>query len=175
MSLNNSEFDFSVIRTLRQKEGLTIKDMVQRTGLTPSTIVRVEKNECNPTANTLASIGRVLKKPPSELIRLAEGVRVVQASADYIDFPVPNTKKFTFSNVAIYLVDAPKGTTLVSPPAIHSDSHEIFCLRKGKLRLRVHDRGFELEEGDAIMFDALFTHSVDAIEDCSYVVVQIPK
>ncbi len=175
MSLKDNEFDFSIIRSLRLKEGLTLEEMVQKTGLTQSTILRLEKNRCNPTANTLARIGRVLRRPPSELVKLAQGVHIVQKKAVCTDFPVPNTRKVLFSNAVIHLVDRPRGSISVSPPSIHADAHEIFCLKKGRIRLRVHDKDFELREGDAILFDALFTHSVEVLEDCFYVVVQISE
>jgi transcriptional regulator with XRE-family HTH domain len=176
MSVEDSnELDFSIIRNLRVIEGLTIKDMALKTGLTNSTITRIETNQCNPTASTLASIGRVLRKRPSELVRLAEGVYVNQVKADVIDFPTPNTKKVSFPEIVLFLVNRLKGGVTISPPLMHADVYEIFIIQSGKVCIRIHERSFILEEGDVIRFDGIFTHTVEAIEDASYIVVQLKK
>ena len=72
---DNAKFDFSVIRTLRTKQGLTAEQLAQKAGMTRATIAKIENGDGNPTLDTIQALSSVFHLSSSELIRLAEVVR----------------------------------------------------------------------------------------------------
>jgi len=62
----------SVIRSLRQKRGLSQGDLEKRTGLMRCYISRVENGHTVPSIETLFRIARALEAPLPELFSIAE-------------------------------------------------------------------------------------------------------
>lgn len=77
---NLSRFDFSVVRTLRMKRGLTADRLAKTAGLTRATIMKIEGGDGNPTLDTIESLSLVFNLSSSELIRLAEVAQCEQGT-----------------------------------------------------------------------------------------------
>ena len=67
-----SKFDFSIIRTLRMKWGLSAEELAKRANVTRATVAKIESGDGNPTIETIESLSNVFQLTSSELIRLAE-------------------------------------------------------------------------------------------------------
>ena len=52
-------FDFSVLRELRKREGLTIEATSKRSGVSPAVISKLERNQTRAELETLFRISRV--------------------------------------------------------------------------------------------------------------------
>ena len=61
-------FDFSIIKTLRMKWGLTAEELAARAGLTRATVAKIESGNGNPTIETIGAISRVVALSANELI-----------------------------------------------------------------------------------------------------------
>ena len=69
---DSAMYDFSILRELRQREGLSIAEVSERSAVSSAVISKLERNRTLPGLNTLYRVGRVVGLNPSELLRLAE-------------------------------------------------------------------------------------------------------
>ena len=67
-----NKFDFSIIRNLRKKWGITAEELARRANLTRATVAKIEGSDGNPTIETIEALSSVFQLTSSQLIRLAE-------------------------------------------------------------------------------------------------------
>lgn len=72
--------DFSFIRTLRLKKGMSAEELAKLAKLTRATAVKIEKGGGYPTMATIESLAGIFGLLPSELIRMAEVARCEKAA-----------------------------------------------------------------------------------------------
>jgi transcriptional regulator with XRE-family HTH domain len=65
-------YDFSVLRQLRKREGLTIADLSSRSGVSPAVISKLERNQTSAELPTLFYLGRAFGMNATDLLMLAE-------------------------------------------------------------------------------------------------------
>ncbi len=158
-------FDFSIIRNLRKKWGLSAEELARRAGLTRGTIAKIEGKNGNPTIDTIEALSAVFHLSSSELIRLAE---IAQAE-------VAITKPFKkgqfegthvwFPNFEMYHIRAPAGAGMKSDPKQHENTAEVCLVLSGKVRVTVGGQSHELAPGMASRFKALREHEYDVVEE----------
>ena len=73
----NSAYNFGVIRALRKRARMTLKQLAEASGLTYPTVEMIETNKTTPSLRTLDAVAGALRIPVSNLICLAER-RLVQ-------------------------------------------------------------------------------------------------
>ena len=57
------------LKRLRTLRALTQVELAQRAGVTPTTVVRAERNQAEPHMSTLRKLATALDVDPSELVR----------------------------------------------------------------------------------------------------------
>ncbi|MDE0839229.1 MAG: helix-turn-helix transcriptional regulator, partial [Kiritimatiellae bacterium] len=57
--IDGDMYNFSVLRVLRKREGLTIAEVSRRTGVSPAGISKIERNQTIPGLQTLFRLARV--------------------------------------------------------------------------------------------------------------------
>lgn len=167
-------YDFSILRSLRKRENLSIADLSHRSGVSPAVISKLERNQTRAELDTIYRLARVFSINPSELISLAERrtaqrVRETRHTSSGFRF-----REITFGNVRCLLGEAEAGST-VSRPKIHRDDYEVCWVVDGKLKFYLPGETLELEAGDAIQFDALLEHTYNAATDCRILITHIKK
>jgi len=152
---HNKTFDFSIIRNLRMKRGLTAEELATRSKMTRATVVKIESGKGNPTIETISALGRVFQLSASQLIAMAETARVEKRES--APFEKDGFKEFhlSFPNFAIYCLEAGTGVKSVSKPHLHENTAEVCLVLSGRLRVRVMDETCELGPRMAIRFKAL--------------------
>ena len=163
--------DFSIIKTLRMKWGLTAEELAARAGLTRATVAKIESGNGNPTIDTLGAISRVFQLPASELIRMAEAAHIESAqSAPYDDEDLTGTH-IRFSNFEVYHLNGRSGVSKVSNPGLHENTAEVCLVISGKIRVSVQDETHALGPGMAIRFKALHPHRIDIVDDADFLLI----
>jgi mannose-6-phosphate isomerase-like protein (cupin superfamily) len=131
---------------------------------------QVERGETSPTLAVATRIATGLELSLSQLLRLdeAEGVTVVRRrdrrpggartrghSYELLTPPLPGQR----AEVAIHTL-APQAVTggPDDPPMHEAGSRETVVVTSGRLRLVCARTGYDLEEGDAVTFDADLPH-----------------
>ncbi len=168
-------YDFSIIRHLRKRMGLTIYGLSEKCGVSYVALSKLERNLGNPELKTLDRIARVLDIETHNLLALAEHDRpqIVDAVQEH-DESGFDFHRATISGVHVSLVQAKKGTAGAGDHT-HADDYEILFVLKGKVRLTVKNSDYEVNEGQAVRFDCIFDHNYEMLEDTTAIHVLLAK
>jgi transcriptional regulator with XRE-family HTH domain len=167
-------YDFSVLRNLRKREGRTIHDVSTASGISAAVISKLERNQSQAELETLYKLGRVFGMTATDLMAMAESP--LAHRQDETDHRVEKFRfrKVRFANVVCLSGEALAGAK-VSRPEIHRDDYEICWVLKGKIRLSLPHELLEIGAGQSLQFDAIQEHSYEAMEDSSFIILQLRK
>lgn len=109
------------IRDIRKKRKMTITQLANATGLTPSMISQVERSIISPSIETLKKIGNVLEIPLSVLFEDAES-----------HIPAPTSPIINqMSNMEVFLSQFPPLNLYNQSPVVHEGQRKILSPGKG--------------------------------------------
>jgi transcriptional regulator with XRE-family HTH domain len=167
-------FDFSILREIRKREGLTLEETAQRSSLSIAVISRLERNQTSAELETLYKLGRVFGMSATDLLALAESrmahLKVEENyRSDGFYFRVTR-----YANHACFFGTAKAGAS-IHKPEIHHDDHETCWVLEGRVRVVLPHETVELSVGQSLQFDAIQEHSYEAVEDSKLVLVHIKK
>lgn len=178
----NSNYDFSVINTLRKKLNLTLQKLAETSGLTYPTVETIETNKKFPSLRTLDALAGALRITTSELIGMAEKRLVQKRVAQKIVNEKLNSQKqglndwalAIFDKAKVLRVDAAKNAA-IHYPELHDESHEICYVLTGKLAIQVGDQEYVLNKNEVLLFDGMLDHKYNVLEDGEFLAIHIPK
>ncbi len=168
---NLSRFDFSVVRTLRLKWGLTADQLAKKAGLTRATIMKIEGGGGNPTLDTIESLSLVFNLSSSDLIRLAEVAQCEQGTLDTFKRKGINVSHTWFPGFEIYHVKAEKGAQKIWEPERHENTAEVCMVLSGKISVTIAEQVYELGPGKAIRFKALQEHQFNILVAAEFLLI----
>jgi transcriptional regulator with XRE-family HTH domain len=163
----------SRIRAERNRLGLTLEALAAKVGISKMTLQRIETGATSPSIVTLTDISFHLKQPIESLIREGEP-NVVLLKKDRQET----------------LFDPESGIRVLAPQGLISERVTITCARldrgtviephvnrgfewayliQGKAVVTVGSNEYPIEEGDAIFYDAHYSHSIQVKEEVRYV------
>ncbi|MCC7340977.1 MAG: helix-turn-helix domain-containing protein [Bryobacterales bacterium] len=167
-------FDFSVVRELRKREGLTLGDVSMRSGVSVPVLSRLERNQSVAEIETLFKLSRVFGMNAADLLALAESRGAHHAGETRHKSGGFEFREVRYGNALCLYGRAKKGSTL-SRPEIHGDDYEICWVLRGRLRIRLPHEVHDLAAGRAIQFDAILEHTYEALADCEIVIFHMRK
>jgi transcriptional regulator with XRE-family HTH domain len=167
-------YDFTVLRSLRQREGLSIADMSERSGVSPSVISKLERNQSLANLETLYRVGRVFGMTPSDLLALTESASAHRRTETGHTNHGIQFREITYGNLRCLLGHAPAGSA-TEHPQIHSDNYEICWLISGRLVFHLPHEELTLTAGDAIQFDGILDHRYEALEESRFLLIHLQK
>ena len=163
------------LRRLRLRKSMGLQELAKHTGLSPALLSKLERDVMHPTLPTLLRIAMVFSvgldyffvpepKPVLEIVRKNDRMRFpdspdAKALAYYfesLDFPVPRPA------LNAYLADFEHVDEKAARPHEHGGV-EFLYLTSGRLRIQVRGEMHELDEGDAIYFDASVPHNYSRV------------
>ncbi|HEX8053182.1 MAG TPA: cupin domain-containing protein [Thermoleophilaceae bacterium] len=158
------------IRALREAMGLSLRDLGERAGVSAPMIGQVERGETSPTLAVANRIASGLELSLSQLLRLdeSEGVTVIRrhqrrpgasrASGHAYELLTPQLPGQR-AEVSRHVLKPGAATGGPDDPPIHEPgSRETAVLIAGRLTLICTGTRYELNEGDAVTFDADLPH-----------------
>ncbi|MGE4489071.1 MAG: helix-turn-helix domain-containing protein [Kiritimatiellales bacterium] len=167
-------YNFSVLRDLRKKDGLTISDLSEKTGISPAVISKLERNQAVAGLGTLFRLARGFGITSAELLSLIES-RTAQCKKETVrqagDFKF---RLIEFANSSCFYAEVKKGAKRSNPDA-HRDEYETCWVLEGALRIVLPYETHVLKAGDCLQFDALFEHTYEALEDSRIILQHIHK
>jgi XRE family transcriptional regulator, regulator of sulfur utilization len=158
------------VRALRDAMGLSLRGLAQRSGVSAQMLSQVERGETSPSVAVAGRIADGLELSLSQLVRLNEGqgVAVVRVRErrdggvgspghrfELLTPPLPGQR----AEVSVHLL-AP-GATTAGPgdvPIHEPGSRETAFVDEGRLRLVCDGQPYDLDEGDAVTFEADLPH-----------------
>ena len=167
-------FDFSVLRDLRKREGLSIEQVSNSSGVSAAVISKLERNQTSAELSTLFRLGRIFGINTTELISLAESRTAQLAKGTHHQSEAFHFQEIAYGNVRLLFGQAPGGAT-VSRPEIHRDDYEICWVLSGKVEISLPHEKHVIEAGGAIQFDAILDHTYAALETSQIIIAHLRK
>src|SRR5437588_5016220 len=156
------------VRALREAEGLSLRDLADRSGVSAPMLSQVERGETSPTLAVAARIAAGLELRLSQLLRLDEdgAVTVVRAAErrrgggrghryELLTPPLPGQRAEVSRHV---LVPGAKTGGPGDPPMHEPGSRETALVESGPVVLVCDGERHELAAGDTVTFDADLPH-----------------
>lgn len=167
-------FNFSVIRTLRKREGWTLAELSARTGVSMAVISKLERNQTTAELPTLFALSRAFGLTVTDILHLAEA-----RTAHLVNETMHTSGAFTFreakyGNVRALLGTARAGAS-VSTPKVHHDDFELCWILSGRVCVDLPNERHDLRAGQSIQFDAVLTHTYLVLEDCEIIILHLRK
>lgn len=148
------------LRRLRGRAGLTLAELSERTGISPSTLSRLETGRLQPTLGQLLPLSRVHRVPIDELVNAPKvgdpRVHLHPVRRFGLTF-VPLTRRA--GGIQAYKVVYPPSRTLPAPELHTHEGHEWFYVLSGTVRLVLgSEQDVQLHAGEAAEFDTRTPH-----------------
>lgn len=167
-------YDFSVLRSLRKREALTINDVAGRASVSPAVISKLERNQTKAELETLYKIARVFGLSATDLLGLAESRISHRTSARSYRSGDFTFQRIDYGNVQCFMATADSGAQ-VSRPEIHHDDFETCWVLEGELAITLPHEKHRLGAGEAIQFDAVQEHTYEALRACRFLILHVRK
>ena len=161
------------VRRLRESMQLSLRDLAERSGVSAPMLSQVERGDTSPTLAVAERIAGGLELTLSQLLRLDEGdgVAVVRRERrrrggaagsghvyEIVTPPLPGVR----AEVSEHTLEPGAATGGPDDPPMHEPgSRETVLVMSGRLRLVCAGAGHDLEEGDAVTFDADLPHHLE--------------
>lgn len=167
-------YDFSVLRRLRAREGLTLQEVSRRSGVSAAVISRLERNQSQGELDTLFRLARVFGLSAAELLGLAEAPLAHRRATRTYRSGDFSFQRISYGNVDCFLGEAEPGAT-TSRPEIHHDDLEICWVLDGHLRLTLAHEAIDLRRGQSVQFDAIQSHTYQALAQTRLLILHLRK
>ena len=156
------------VKALREAEGMSLRDLAERSGVSAPMLSQVERGETSPTLHVAARIASGLQLRLSQLLRLDEAgsVDIVRAAErraggtdghryEVLTPPLPGQRAEVSRHVL-----APHAATggPGDPPMHEPGSRETAIVERGDLHLVIDGAEHALAAGDCVTFDADLPH-----------------
>jgi len=157
------------VKALREAMDLSLRDLAERSGVSAPMLSQVERGDTSPTIAVAAKIAAGLELTLSQLLRLDEtdGVTLVRAGErlegghadghryEVLTPPLPGQR----AEVSLHTLAGGTATGGPGDPPMHEPgSRETAVALKGVVRLVCDGVAHDLEQGDAVTFDADLPH-----------------
>jgi XRE family transcriptional regulator, regulator of sulfur utilization len=159
------------VRALREAEGLSLRDLSERSGVSAPMLSQVERGETSPTVAVAERIAAGLDLRLSQLLRLDEGggsVAIVRAEErrkgpggnkghryELLTPPLPGLR----AEVSRHELASGARTGGAGDPPMHEPgSRETAVVERGAVVLVCDGERHDLSEGDCVTFDADLPH-----------------
>lgn len=154
------------LRKVREELSLSLRQLSEKAGVSPSTIQKIESNQISPTLGTLLKITRALGKDIQFFLDQEEPADVIFCAREHRQRIHPPNLTFTIEVLAGGLSDQRfSALLLIVPPGgkrakhlLHQGEELQHCLR-GTVELTIHGKKYLLRPGDTIHFKSDLKHS----------------
>jgi len=161
------------VKEIREKKGLTLEDVSQRTGLQVELLTEIEKGEMSPPLGAIIKLAKALEMKVGYFISGAEDLpyTIVRKNDRKLISRYDSKKRdrygYEFSSLAPYKKDRHMEPLLVTlepsdiqeERSIH-DGQEFIYVLQGTMEVRLGEEIHLLEQGDAIYYDSTLPHLV---------------
>lgn len=150
------------LRALRQQRDLTLADLASTTGISVSTLSRLESGQRRPNLELLLPLARAYQVPLDEIIGMPVAgdprVHALPFTQRGITF-VPLTRRP--EGLQAYKMIIPANRRQHEPDPQMHDGYEWLYVLSGRLRLVLGDHDLILKAGEAAEFDTRVPHWFD--------------
>jgi transcriptional regulator with XRE-family HTH domain len=174
-ALSESSAVGSRIKALREAMDLSLRDLSERSGVSPTMLSQVERGATSPTLAVAGKIASGLDLSLSQLLRLDEAPHVVVSRApdhrrqergghliEELTPPLPGLR----ADVSSHVLQPGSSTGGAGDAPMHEPgSRETAVVLEGTVLLAFGDGQYELGPGDSVTFDADLPHHFENQSD----------
>jgi transcriptional regulator with XRE-family HTH domain len=158
------------LKAVRKELGMTLKEVAQASGMSPTHISEIERGRTSPTVGALRNIARALGKdtaffvenkplPRISVVKKEDRETVLLPGADDAFVTARAlTTGIPAGRVSVVLIDEDEGGVL--SPENH-EGEEALLLMNGEARVRVGGDGFVLRNGDCLHYSGKIDHTAE--------------
>jgi transcriptional regulator with XRE-family HTH domain len=150
------------LRAIRRQRNVTLGDVAELTGLSVSTLSRIESGLRRPTLEVLLPLARAYRIPLDELVGApATGdprIHPRPVNRDGVTW-VPLSQTPGGLNVFKQIIPVPKSVPEDVELHVHEGREWLYVV-DGSLRLNLGDEAFQLRSGEAAEFDTRTPHAI---------------
>ena len=145
------------LRTVRTRRGMTLLEVAERTGISKSTLSRLETGQRRPTLEILLALSTTYRVPLDELVAAPEvgdpriRLRPGQVKGRTV---IPLSREP--DSMQAWKIVIP--TSKVDPEPRAHDGHEWIYVLSGRVRLVLGEHDSVLDPGDVVEFDTQVPH-----------------
>jgi transcriptional regulator with XRE-family HTH domain len=175
------------VRRLRKGGGFSLDELAKLSGVSKSMISKVERGEASPTTNILGRLAEALDVSISQLMGVQDSREVITIKA--ADQPVFSSDRAGFARRCLSPLFPAKGIDFVLNTLAEGARSEPFVAHRygveehlyvssGRVRVHLGAESHDLEEGDALFFQAHVEHEFENIgpgEAAFYIVIDSSK
>lgn len=160
------------IREIRKKQGMSMKELAGKVGVSYLTIQRIETGEVSPSVAVLSDIACSLNYPITGFFDRTMGLRLIksndqpeiESSTLLLKLLVP--KGIINDSISVSLGKGAAGKCI----DLHKNSgFEITYLLKGRCIMGYDGGIHEMAAGDVVLFDSGRSHHVEALEPIEFI------
>ena len=155
------------VKLERLSKGMTLKQVADASGMSPTHISEIERGKTSPTLGALIRISKALGKDPSYFIeeeelgevclvtlenRIRESIRNGAGTIERLTSSIPGGR------LQACVITLGRGKSHREDPHAHH-GNEAALILSGRLLFKVGDEEFELGAGDAITYEASEPHA----------------
>jgi len=156
------------MRTIRLAKGLTLKDVAEKSGLSPGFLSRVEQDVVSPSLSSLRKIAIALDTSLFALLASEERCCPVVRRSNRKSFSWPDrnvlfellTPDHHSSALEVVYTKLLPGEETCDQPLAHGGGRgeEFAYVLRGEIELYVEPRSFHLGRGDSVLFNSSIPH-----------------
>jgi transcriptional regulator with XRE-family HTH domain len=160
------EIDVGVrLREIRQRRGLTLREVAALGGVSESFLSQVERGRSNASIATLQRVASALGLTIGDLFESASPRRVLRRAdrpalamgalgRKYLLTPSP------FKQFEVMVGEFEPGGTTGDEPYVHGDSEELLVIVEGQVVLQLDATEYHLASGDSIQYRSSVPHRI---------------
>jgi len=174
MNSTDLTLDFSIVRDLRKRSGMTLEDVSRKSGISIAGLSKFERNQSMVELDTLYRLARVFGLSATDLLNLAESCSAHHKTAENYTSGPFRFEHISFKGIDCFRATAKAGSQLSKPEA-HGDEFEICWVNKGKIRITLPRESHVVCAGEALKFDAALHHTYEILEDSEVSIIHLEK
>jgi transcriptional regulator with XRE-family HTH domain len=153
------------IRALRRTQGMTLKQVAEKTGLTASFLSQMERNLCGVTLSSLASVAKALEVSLHEIVDLPTQSTPTTHHGERRDYSIEGeslhyerlSTSFPGSSIHSVKIRIPVGYS--SGFESHAGEELLFVLF-GSIYYTIDQKTYHLEAGDSVHINSSRSHQI---------------
>lgn len=152
------------LRLLRDAQGLSLRALAERCGLSVNAISRIERGEASPTVTSLQLLATALDVPITEFFRTSAEQSIVFVKRESRMRSERGGMDIESLGIGLhnqqlepFLVTLQPGAGAHTEPITHKGQEFVYCVA-GQIEYQIEATRYTLHSGDSLLFEAALPH-----------------
>lgn len=155
---------YNKIKALRKNQGMTLKELSDKTGLSVSFLSQIERGNTSLAITSLKKIASALGESMVYFFEGEDDIHYATHEKEQKPFRI-GSSKITLANLSSHFPDRKMDTFIITLDPKHQDpemvqhpGEEFYYVLEGEVIIYINDKTYHLKKGDAIHFPSTISH-----------------